>query len=166
MDKAIEPDFNSPRLERIAIDGVIIVFACSRVAHAEMLRVRKLISGTGRADLLATAELAHCAARVASLVLEACGGFEALRSDATATQIAYADYLQGRGGAPVAQSPEAPLSRLLTAAVLFQKGQASPSSIQVAIDTASAQGWRRVPAASLCRGGAHRRRIKIYRNSP
>jgi hypothetical protein len=115
----------------------------SRVASAEMARVRKLISGTGRADLLATAELAHCAARVASLVWEPCSGFEALRPDATATQIAYADYLQGRGAAPTKPNLDDPLSRLLLAAVTLQKGQATPTTITEAIDTASAQGWRR-----------------------
>lgn len=115
----------------------------SRVATAEMLRLRKLISGTGRADLLANAELAHCAAQVASLVLEPCNGFEALRADATALQTAYADYLQGRGATPAAPSPDAALSRLLGAAVLLQKGQASPTVINSAIDTASGQGWRR-----------------------
>jgi hypothetical protein len=115
----------------------------SRVAGAEMARVRKLISGTGRADLLATAELAHCAAHVASLVWEPCGGFEALRPDATATQVAYADYLQGRGVAPTKPNFDDPLSRLLLAAVTLQKGQANPTTITEAIDTASAQGWRR-----------------------
>ena len=115
----------------------------SRVANAEIARVRKMISSTGRADLLATAELSHCAAHAASLVLEPCAGFEALRTDATATQIAYADYLRGRGPGPEKPNPDDPLSRLLVAAVALQKGQANPSSITGAIDTASAQGWRR-----------------------
>ncbi len=115
----------------------------SRVASAEMARVRKIISSTGRADLLATAELSHCAAQVASLVLEPCSGFAALRKDATAIQTAYADYLQGRGPTPAAQTPEDPLSRLLLAAITLQKGQANPATISSAIDTASAQGWRR-----------------------
>lgn len=115
----------------------------SRVASAEMARVRKLISGTGRADLLATAELVHCAAHVASLVLEPCSGFESLRMDATATQTAYADYLQGRGSAPASQNPEDPLSRLVIAAVALQKEQATPGTITGVIDTASSQGWRR-----------------------
>jgi hypothetical protein len=115
----------------------------SRVASAEMARVRKLISGTGRVDLLATAELAHCAARAASLVWEPCSGFEALRPDATATQIAYADYLQWQGAAPEKPNLEDPLSRLLLAAVTLQRGQATPSTITEAIATASAQGWRR-----------------------
>ena len=36
-----------------------------------------------------------------------------------------------------------PLSQLVAAGVLFQKGQASPAVVQQAVDTASAQGWRR-----------------------
>jgi hypothetical protein len=115
----------------------------SRVARAEMARVRKLISGTGRADLLATAELAQCAAQVASLVWGPCVGFDTLRQDATASQVAYADYLQGQGAAPAKPNLEDPLSRLLRAAVTLQQGQASPATIMGAIDIASAQGWRR-----------------------
>lgn len=140
----------------------------SRVAKAEMTRVRRAISGTGRSDWLATAELAHCAAHVASLVLEPCSAFEALRADATPTQVAYADYLKaqisaGTSAATLALLPAAqqgiatqangdaaalkrmpdPLSRLLGAAVWLQKGQASPAVIDLAIETASQQGWRR-----------------------
>ncbi len=140
----------------------------SRVALAEMTRVRRAISGTGRADWLAHAELAHCAAQVASLVLEPCSAFEALRADATPAQSAYAGYLSGqiKAGTPaaaVALLPPAqqslatrtdsdaaalksiadPLSRLVGAAVWLQKGQASPAVMDVAIETASQQGWRR-----------------------
>ena len=134
----------------------------SRMAQSEMTRVRRAISGTGRADWLATAELAHCAAQVASLVLEPCARFEALRSDAKPAQIAYADYLvalvktdtprstvellptvqQGIAAQPVAdvaalKSMPDPLSRLLGAAVWLQKGLATPAVIEVAIETAS-----------------------------
>ena len=140
----------------------------SRVALAEMTRVRRAISGTGRADWLANAELAHCAAQAASLVLEPCSAFEALRADATPAQIAYADYLQaqtkaGMSAATLALLPAAqqgiasqtngdatalkgmqdPLSRLVGAAVWLQKGHASPAVIDLAIETASQQGWRR-----------------------
>ena len=133
-----------------------------------MTRVRRSISGTGRADWLANAELAHCAARAASLVLEPCAAFEALRADATPAQIAYADYLQaqtkvGMSAATLALLPAAqqgiasqtngdatalkgmqdPLSRLVGAAVWLQKGHASPAVIDLAIETASQQGWRR-----------------------
>jgi len=38
---------------------------------------------------------------------------------------------------------EDPLSRLVAAGVLFKAGRASPEVIALAVDTASAQGWRR-----------------------
>ena len=131
----------------------------SRVETAELARARAQLSRTGRADLLGTAELLHCATRVASLVFEPCAAFEALRQDATPAQVAYANYLRGQAQpqdiallpAPqraLAQSagsgPAAdPLPRLVAAGVLMQTGQASPTVITQAIDTASAQGWRR-----------------------
>lgn len=133
----------------------------SRVEAAELARARSQLSRTGRADLLATAELLHCAARVASLVFEPCTGFDPLRADATQAQIAYADYLQGRLAAeniallPPAQRAAAggaatslktitdPLSQLVAAGVLLQTRHASPLVISQAVDTASAQGWRR-----------------------
>ena len=133
----------------------------SRVEAAELARVRSQLSRTGRADLLATAELLHCATRVASLVFESCAGFEPLRADASQAQRAYADYLRGTLPAensallPPAQRAAAggdadslkaiadPLSQLVAAGVLLQTGRASPAVIAQAIDTASAQGWRR-----------------------
>lgn len=133
----------------------------SRVEAAELGRARSQLSRTGRADLLATAELLHCATRVASLVFEPCAGFEKLRQDAAAPQIAYADYLRGQvqpqaiallpepqraaagGNAGAVLGIADPLSQLVAAGVLFQKGQASPAVVQRAVDTASAQGWRR-----------------------
>ncbi|MDB5843828.1 MAG: hypothetical protein JWP79_1138 [Polaromonas sp.] len=132
-----------------------------RVEAAELARARSQLSRTGRPDLLATAELLHCASRVASLVFEPCAGFEPLRADATPSQRAYADYLTGQAQAhsiallPPAQRAAAagdtgalqgiadPLSQLLAAGVLLQTGRASPAVVALAIDTASAQGWRR-----------------------
>lgn len=139
-----------------------------KVHDAEMARARSAIARTGRADLLARAELMRCAALVASLVFEPCGRFEALRGDAGLPERAYADYLQARKLAaddvarlPAAQQPVAaamaagnaslgtvqgiddPLSRLIAVAVLFEAGQASPPMIGLAVDAASAQGWRR-----------------------
>jgi hypothetical protein len=132
----------------------------NRIDAAELARARSQLSRTGRADLLATAELLHCATRVASLVFEPCAGFETLRVDATPEQIAYDNYLRGKAAPqdmallPPAQralaaggagSPGAadPLSRLVAAGVLLQTGQVTPAVITQAIDTASAQGWRR-----------------------
>ena len=133
----------------------------SRVETVELAHARRQLSRTGRADLLATAELVHCASRVASLVFEPCAGFEALRQDALPPQQAYADYLRGQlDPAGVALLPPAqraaaagdvnalkdvadPLSQLVAAGVLLQTDKASPAVIAQAIDTASSQGWRR-----------------------
>ena len=140
----------------------------ARAEADEFERARSAIARTGRGELLARAELMRCAARVASLVLEPCERFEALRADAAAPEIAYAEYLAVHKLAavdiarlPPAQQPAAaaiaagqpapasvasiddPLSRLIALAVLFQAGQASPAMMALAADTASLQGWRR-----------------------
>jgi hypothetical protein len=134
----------------------------SRVEMAELERARTQLTRSGRADLLATAELLHCATRVASLVVdEPCTGFEKLRPDATEAQRAYADYLKGQvqpqgiallpesqraaaaGNAGALQGITDPLSKLVAAGVMLQTGKASPDVITQAIDTASVQGWRR-----------------------
>ena len=131
-----------------------------RVEANELARARAEVARTGRADLLARVELTHCAAQVASLVFEPCTGFEPLRADAPAAERAYADYLAGRlAPADAGLLPEAhrgvasnvaalngiadPLSRLIAAGVLFETHRAEPQVIANAIDTASAQGWRR-----------------------
>lgn len=131
-----------------------------RVAAREFERGRAEVARTGRADLLARAELMRCAGRVASLMFEPCAGFETLRAGAAAPERAYADYLAGRSqpqdvawlppqhravAAGAASLPDAadPLARLVAAGVLMQAGRASPAVVAQAVDTASAQGWRR-----------------------
>lgn len=154
---------------RQAIDNAVAAYlqGNTRVEVAETARARSEIARTGRLDLLARAELMLCAARVASLVFEPCEGFEKLRADAAPAERAYADFLaarvqpqdiallpaQHRAVADSSTSPDAaaamltgiddPLSRLIAAAVLFEGGRAGPMTLQVAVDTASAQGWRR-----------------------
>ena len=133
----------------------------SRVEAAEFARARLETSSTGRADLMARAELLRCATRVASLVFEPCADFEKLRLDATQAEQAYADYLQAKlqpqnaallpepqraafvNGESAISSMADPLSQLVAAGVVMQSGRASPALIQLAVDTASAQGWRR-----------------------
>lgn len=135
----------------------------ARVEQAEYERARREAGATGKLDLLARVELTRCAARVASLVLEPCSGFETLRRDAPAAERAYADYLAGRAlptdaallpaphravasglaDAATYKAIEEPLSRLIAAGVLFQTGRASPEVIANAAETASQQGWRR-----------------------
>lgn len=133
----------------------------TRVEAVEFARALSEVASTGRVDLTARVELLRCASRTASLVLEPCAGFERLRADAPAAERAYADYLAGRlqpqdlallpatqraaagGDAAAVKTIADPLSQLVAAAVLFQRGQASPAVLQQAVDTASSQGWRR-----------------------
>jgi hypothetical protein len=138
-----------------------------RIANVEFERARGEIARTGRADLMARAELTRCAARVAALQFDPCSGFEPLRQDAGAAEQAYAALLDGtltpaqRALLPPAQqtlaaagrSAEAdraalqatadPLSRLLAAALWLRSGRATPAVLDLAVDTASARGWRR-----------------------
>jgi hypothetical protein len=132
----------------------------ARVEAQAANRMRESIARTGRPATLARAELLRCAARVATLVFEPCAAFEALRVDADAPERAYADYLAGlpvadaevlpapqraalRGGPAALAGIDDPLSRLVAAGVLVRSGRADPATLQLAADTASAQGWRR-----------------------
>ena len=112
----------------------------SRAAQQEFASVKEELSATGRADFVARAELVRCALQTASLEFDGCPGFEKLRADAGADELAYAEYLAGRGQR--AASDDA-LSRLVFLGVQFKSGKASPENISSAVDIASAQGWRR-----------------------
>jgi len=135
-----------------------------RLAARDFARARDALARTGRADLLARAELTRCAVRVASLEFEPCAAFEALRTDAPPAEQAYADFLAGRWtaldsgllperyraivhatarSAAALEAIEDPRSRLIAAGALFRVSRLSPSGIALARETASAQGWRR-----------------------
>jgi hypothetical protein len=109
-------------------------------AEAEFKSARAELARTGRADLVARAELVRCAVRTASLEFDDCPGFEALRYGARAEELAYADYLAGKGSH---RGGDDPLSRLVAQAVSFRSGAISPGGISAAVDIASDQGWRR-----------------------
>lgn len=141
----------------------------SRVAHLEFERTKNEIASTGRPDLIARVEAVRCAVRVASLEFDNCSGFDSVARDAGLGERAYVSFLTGRwqtmDAAQIAMLPEhyrtlvtakdesgrsaallslsAPLSRLIAAGVLLQTGQLSPQGINVAVNTASDQGWRR-----------------------
>jgi hypothetical protein len=138
----------------------------ARVEAAEYKRAREALSSTGKVDLIIRAELTQCAARVAALVFEDCAGFDKLAQDASPADRAYAAYLAGRATAsdaallPAQHQPVAaaasdaaaasavqaitdPLSKLVASGVLLRAGKASPPVLADAVDTASAQGWRR-----------------------
>lgn len=137
----------------------------AKLAEAEFAHARRELSATGRADRVAQAELLRCAVRVASLEFGPCAGFDALAADADPAQHAYAAYIGGRwealdpallpaqhravasarpqGDKSVLGAIEDPLARLVAAGALLQSGRLAPADIAVAVDTASAQGWRR-----------------------
>lgn len=136
-------------------------------AAAELRKARLQTSRAGNADALAQIELRQCAMQVASLDWQPCTAFDALRAAATPEQQHYADYLYGKvapadiallpaaqqgiaraGTAAQAQAAlqqiQAPLSKLVAAAVTLRRaGAPNPALLEAAIDTASAQGWRR-----------------------
>ncbi|WUR11551.1 hypothetical protein E7V67_017820 [[Empedobacter] haloabium] len=132
----------------------------------EFARARSEIGATGKVDLVIRAELIRCALRTAALTFEPCAGFEALRTDATPADIAYAAYLAGQArpgdaallpepqravlaagsdqaAAAAAQAIGDPLSRLVAAGALFKANRATPELLAMAVETASNQGWRR-----------------------
>lgn len=109
-------------------------------AEAEFRAARAELASTGRADLVARAELVRCAARSAGLEFDDCPGFEALRDGAGDAERRYADYLAGKGRH---SSSDDPLSRLVAASVQFRTGGIDPAGIARAVEIASAQGWRR-----------------------
>ncbi len=147
---------------KAAVDRAAVAYleGNTRVEAAEMARARSEIGRSGRPDLLANAELAQCATRVASLVFEPCAGFERLRADSTPAQRAYAGHLLGqataeevpllpeaqRGVASGSTVPEAgadALSQLVAAGVLMRGNRANPATVGLAVEVASSQGWRR-----------------------
>ncbi len=112
----------------------------SELAEGEFQRARSELARTGRADLVARAELVRCAVRAASLEFDDCPRFEALRYGAGREEVAYADYLSGKGSH---RPGDDPLSRLVAAAVQLRRGSIEPAGIARAVDIASEQGWRR-----------------------
>jgi hypothetical protein len=135
----------------------------ARLAQSEFERARRELARTGRPELVAHAELVRCAMRVAGLEFDDCPGFQPLAQDAGAEARAYAAYIAGSWQALDASllpaqhrsivddarseralpSVEDPASRMVAAGALLRTGRIRPAEIETAIDTASAQGWRR-----------------------
>lgn len=131
-----------------------------KLAEAQLRLAREAVARTGDATQMARIELHACAVQLASLQTGECPAFTRLAIDAGAAENAYADYLAARLAPgdisllPGAQQqawrqPEAlasiqdPLARLVVAGALFSAGRLPPAGIQIAIETAAAQGWRR-----------------------
>lgn len=134
----------------------------TRLADIEFARARNEIASTARLDLLARSTLVRCAARVASLEWDDCPEYQALATDAGPGERDYADFISGRWeglqaehlpqhyrallSTPTAPSIAAikdPLAQLVAAGALLRTGRIDPVIINIATDTASAQGWRR-----------------------
>jgi hypothetical protein len=162
-DWLVNADGAQDRFERAYLQGD------DRVAATEFARLRSQVASTAQPGLVARAELTRCAVQVASLDLSPCTGFEPLREDAPDADRAYADFLAGRvapeqakslpepyrgiaggqGGAAALKGIKDPLTRLIAAGVLLRTEKADPEVLQVAVDTASEQGWRRSVMAWL-----------------
>jgi hypothetical protein len=138
----------------------------TRVAELEFARARSELSATGRADLVAQAELIRCATRVASLEIGPCTGFQVIADDIGPAERTYAAFIAGRwqdvdpallpphhravvnapaaaAGKSILSGIEDPLSRLVAAGALLQNGRLTPADMEIATETASSQGWRR-----------------------
>jgi len=183
----------------------------SRVAAQAFERARGELASTGRAELVARAELTRCALQGASLDFDDCPGFAPLARDAGAESRTYAAYIGGRwaevapallpaqhraafaaagggvrgaeGDAPagpaVLPAIEDPVARMVAAGALMRVGKLAPADIAVAVETASARGWRRpllawlgVQEARARKAGdveaavAIRRRIELVLDAP
>lgn len=144
----------------------------SRLAERSFADAKAAVAATGRPELAARAELVRCALAMAALDIDACAGFDAMQIEATADDQAYRAFLSGQWQArEVARLPsqyravasardeaarnkamqqiEDPVSRLVAAGALFRVAQLSPEGLTTAIDTASAQGYRRPLLAYL-----------------
>ena len=141
-----------------------------RVARREFEQARQQAASTGQPEQVARVELTRCALQTASLDFAPCPGFEARREAAPPAEAAYADWLAGQASAAQAallpaayraiaaanaaapaaadaaaalKAIEDPASRLIAAGVLMRSQRASPAVAALAVETASAQGWRR-----------------------
>ena len=130
------------------------------LADGAFMRARRELASTGQAEQVAVAELTRCALQVASVAApegDPCPAFAPLAAEAGDKARTYADFLSGRAAdrslLPAQYSSfsdaaslsriDDPVSRLIAAGVLMRKGALPPAGVEVAVETASAQGWRR-----------------------
>lgn len=132
----------------------------TRLGNAAFTRARSELASTGQAEQVAVAELTRCALDVASVAVaagESCPGFAPLAAEAGERSRAYAAFLAGQtvdvsllpahyagfSDAAGLARIEAPLPRLIAAGVLLRRNALPPEGVALAVETASAQGWRR-----------------------
>jgi hypothetical protein len=169
---AIPPEWQSRSHASLERFGQLYLEGNTRLAERSFAEAKAALASTARPDLAARAELVRCALGTAALDIEACVAFESIRNDATAEDRVYGDFVTGQlraqdaaklpeqyRGIAMAQGEDArnktlqgitdPVSRLVAAGVLFRLAQLSPEALVTAIDTASAQGYRRPLLAYL-----------------
>ena len=93
--KPVPPDWQSNAFAALKGFASAYLSGNTRLADFEFARAKSEIASTGRADLMARAELTRCATRVASLEFDNCAGYQPLASDAPATAQTYAAFLSG-----------------------------------------------------------------------
>lgn len=142
--------------EKSYLDGSVAL------ADLSFARARAQAARTGQPQWVARVELARCATRAAALEFDDCPAYAVLKDGAGLEEHSYAAFLAGawqavdgkalpsqyavllkNGAATDLSQITDPLSRLIAAGILFRQGRLAPAGITIAIDTASAQGWRR-----------------------
>lgn len=137
-----------------------------RLAELSLAEARRHVSATGDPSLAARVELIRCGVTTSALDFTPCEGVADPAQYATDEDRAYAAFVSGdwkgldrdrlpaqyrdvagrsEGAARVAalRAMADPLSRLVAAGVLFRRAELPPEGVGLAVDTASAQGYRR-----------------------
>ena len=155
----VQPDWQSNAYQSLEAYTSAYLTGNTLLAEQEFKRARNDLASTGSFELVARAELLRCGVEVASLEFNECPGFVALAPDAGAAERHYADFLQGLPVSPSLLPEqyraiengqksslnliESPLSRLIAAGVLLRRGGVDTENMDLAIETAAGQGWRR-----------------------
>ena len=84
--KPVPPDWQANAFAALKGFSSAYLNGNTRLADFEFARAKTEITSTGRADLLARAELTRCAARVASLEFDNCAAYQPLAADAGAAE--------------------------------------------------------------------------------
>jgi hypothetical protein len=135
-------------------------------------RARAALASTGKPELVAKAELVRCALGVAALDFDACKEYESRKTDAARDDFSYGNFVDGalqegdvqllpsqyREIAAAHDDPSRakalaritdPVSRLIAAGATFRQSMLTPEGVALAVDAASAQGYRRPLLAYL-----------------
>lgn len=89
------PDWQANAFEALKGFSSAYLRGDTRLAELELTRAKNEINRTGRADLLARAELTRCAVRTASLEFEPCVAYLPLAAESRPEEQAYAAFLTG-----------------------------------------------------------------------